>query len=134
LEEDGIENSKEYLKWLNMLITPGSSLGGARPKASVVDENNNLWIAKFPSRFDDSNSGAWEMVAYQIAIDAGIEMSESRVGKYNNSDHTFLTKRFDRIQNQRIHFASAMLANLWLTINWQSLLRNHQTRCSPRSF
>ena len=108
LEEDGVENSKEYLKWLSMLITPGSSLGGARPKASVIDEDNNLWIAKFPSRFDDSNSGAWEMVAYQIAIDAGIKMSESRVGKYNSSGHTFLTKRFDRTHNQRIHFASAM--------------------------
>lgn len=50
LEEDGIESSPEYLKWLNMLISPGSSLGGARPKASVLDEAGNLWIAKFPSQ------------------------------------------------------------------------------------
>ena len=49
IEEDGDETSEEYIKWLNMLISLGSPLGGARPKASVVDENGNLWIAKFPS-------------------------------------------------------------------------------------
>src|SRR5665213_2036510 len=60
-EEDNIDEP-EYLKWINMLIAPGSSLGGARPKASVVDPQNNLWIAKFPSKNDEKNVAAWEMV------------------------------------------------------------------------
>jgi len=108
IEEDGDETSEEYIKWLNLLISPGSSLGGARPKANIVDDKGNLWIAKFPSRADDSNVGGWEMVAYQIAIEAGINMSECKVQKFNNDNHTFLTKRFDREQKNRIHFASAM--------------------------
>jgi len=108
IEEDRDETSEEYIKWLNMLISPGSSLGGARPKASIVDEKRNLWIAKFPSRADDTNVGGWEMVAYQIALEAGINMSECRAQKFNSDNYTFLTKRFDREKNRRIHFASAM--------------------------
>lgn len=108
IEEDGDETSEEYIKWLNMLISPGSSLGGARPKASVVDEDGNLWIAKFPSKHDDTNVGGWEMVAYQIALEAGVNMSECKAQKFNNDNYTFLTKRFDREGNGRIHFASAM--------------------------
>ncbi|MCB9091962.1 MAG: HipA domain-containing protein [Halobacteriovoraceae bacterium] len=107
-EEEGDKISEEYIKWLNMLISPGSSLGGARPKASVVDEKGNLWIAKFPSKHDDTNIGGWEMVAYQIALEAGVNMSECKARKFNNDNYTFLTKRFDREQNNRIHFASAM--------------------------
>ncbi len=68
LEEDDVVNDPEYLNWLNMLIAPGSSLGGARPKASVVDNKGHLWIAKFPSRNDEGNVGAWEWVTYQIAL------------------------------------------------------------------
>lgn len=108
IEEDGDETSEEYIKWLNMLISPGSSLGGARPKASIVDEKGNLWIAKFPSRSDDINVGGWEMVAYQTALGAGVNMSECKAQKFNNDNYTFLTKRFDREQNARVHFASAM--------------------------
>ncbi|MBI2520230.1 MAG: HipA domain-containing protein [Bdellovibrio sp.] len=109
LEEEGIENSKEYLKWINMLMSPGSSLGGARPKASVIDERGNLWMAKFPSRKDDSDIGGWEKVAHLMALDAGIEMCECKVQKFNSPHHTFMTKRFDReTENTRIHFASSM--------------------------
>ncbi len=109
LEEDGTENLEEYLKWINMLISPGSSLGGARPKANVVDEANNLWIAKFPSRYDDTDVGGWEMVAHKIALEAGINMSLCKAQKFSNDNYTFLTKRFDRDESQnRIHFASAM--------------------------
>ncbi len=108
LEDDGDETSEEYLKWLNMLMSPGSSLGGARPKASIVDETNNLWIAKFPSKHDDTNVGGWEMVAYQIALESGINMAECKVKKFNSNSYTFLTKRFDRDKDKRIHFASAM--------------------------
>lgn len=108
IEEDGDETSEEYIKWLNMLISPGSSLGGARPKANIVDEKGNLWIAKFPSRADDTNVGGWEMVAYKIALEAGVNMSECKAQKFNSDNFTFLTKRFDREQKARIHFASAM--------------------------
>ena len=98
----------EHLKWLTMLMSPGSSLGGARPKASVIDQSNHLWIAKFPSRHDDYDIAAWEYVAYQLALNAGIEMAESRIEKFNSHHHTFLTKRFDRRAKCRLHFSSAM--------------------------
>jgi len=92
-----------------MLVSPGSSLGGARPKASVVGENGDLWIAKFPSKNDGDDIGAWEMVTYELAIQCGIEMAESKAQKFSSNQHTFLTKRFDRtIEGKRIHFASAM--------------------------
>jgi serine/threonine-protein kinase HipA len=107
-EEDNVDDL-EYLKWLSMLIAPGSSLGGARPKASVLDAHNNLWIAKFPSRNDDKDIAAWEMVTNQLAILAGLNVAEGKFQKFNNKYHTYLTKRFDRTQNnERIHFASAM--------------------------
>jgi serine/threonine-protein kinase HipA len=59
LENDLIDNDTEILRWLTMLIAPGSSLGGARPKAGVADENGDLWIAKFPSKNDDIDVGAF---------------------------------------------------------------------------
>jgi len=96
-------------KWLNMLLAPGSSLGGARPKASIVDPKGQLWIAKFPSGNDKRDIGAWEMVTHQLAINAGIHVPQAMAGKYYTNQHTFLTKRFDRtVAGGRIHFASAM--------------------------
>lgn len=99
----------DYLKWLNMLISPGSSLGGARPKSCVIDSDDNLWIAKFPSAHDDYDIGAWEFVVYQLADDAGIDMSECLLEKFNSQHHTFLTKRFDRTEESRLYFTSAMM-------------------------
>ena len=108
LEKD-IANDTEQLKWLNMLMAPGSSLGGARPKASVVDPKGQLWIAKFPSGNDKRDMGGWEMVTHQLAINAGLNVPEAMAGKYYGHQHTFLTKRFDRTaESGRIHFASAM--------------------------
>lgn len=107
-EEDNTDDP-EYLKWISMLIAPGSSLGGARPKASVVDTKNNLWIAKFPSRLDEKDVAAWEMVTHELAVKAGINVAEGKLQQFNNRHHTFLTKRFDRTaKEERIHFASAM--------------------------
>lgn len=107
-EEDNTDDV-DYLKWINLLIAPGSSLGGARPKASVLDKNNQLWIAKFPSIKDTKNVGAWEMVANILARNAGLNIAEGGISKFNNGYHTFLTKRFDRNnKGERIHFASAM--------------------------
>ena len=89
-------------------MAPGSSLGGARPKSNVRDEHGDLWIAKFPSNRDTIDKAAWEFLAYKLALSAGIEMSLSRIEKISGNYHTFFTKRFDRLKQERIHFASAM--------------------------
>jgi serine/threonine-protein kinase HipA len=108
LEKDNAEQKPSYSKWLQMLIAPGSSLGGSRPKASVMDKNNQLWIAKFPSGHDATDIGAWEMVAYKLAVKSGIEMADAKLQKLKSRYHTFLSKRFDRTNlDERIHFASA---------------------------
>jgi len=109
LEEDDVIDDPDYLKWLSILVAPGASLGGARPKASIIDDNGELWIAKFPSRNDQGDVGGWEIVTYELAIAAGIDMAESRAQKFSSDHYTFLTKRFDRtVQRKRSHFASAM--------------------------
>jgi len=102
------EEDEELDQWLAMLIAPGSSLGGARPKASVVDEKGDLWIAKFPGKDDDRDVGSWELIVAELARDAGIEMSECRRDSFSKRGYTFLTKRFDRVGTGRLHFASAM--------------------------
>lgn len=106
----GFENDESGLedKWLNQLLAPGSSLGGARPKANVQDERGNLWIAKFPSKHDEVNSGAWEKVVHDLARLCGLDVPESKLETFSKSGSTFLVKRFDRDGNRRIHFASAM--------------------------
>lgn len=95
-------------KWLNQLIRPGSSLGGARPKVTVVDTNGQLWIAKFPSKNDENDTGAWEIVAHDLAKLCGLNVPEAKMEKFSSLGSTFLVKRFDRIGEKRIHFASAM--------------------------
>lgn len=95
-------------KWLNQLIRPGSSLGGARPKATVMDPKEQLWIAKFPSKNDENDSGAWEMVTHDLAELCGLHVPEAKLEKFSNLGSTYLVKRFDRILNKRVHFASAM--------------------------
>jgi serine/threonine-protein kinase HipA len=109
IESDGAEKDPHYSQWLKMLVVPGSSLGGARPKASVVDEADHLWIAKFPSVQDSNDIGAWEMVAHKLAQKVGVVTAEAMLRKFNSKYHTFLSKRFDRTaEGKRIHFASAM--------------------------
>ncbi|WP_159730315.1 type II toxin-antitoxin system HipA family toxin [Sphingobacterium sp. 18053] len=108
---DRLENDKsndDLKEWLTILMAPGSSLGGARPKANILDDNNELWIAQFPSKNDIFNKGAWEFLSYQLAIGAGIKMAPSKMEKIAENYHTFFTKRFDREKKDRIHFASAM--------------------------
>ena len=96
-------------RWLRMLLAPGSSLGGARPKANVRMPDGSLWIAKFPSRNDDSNVGAWESVAMTLAQQCGIDIAPFRTAELGNRYATFLTRRFDRTDDhRRIHFTSAM--------------------------
>ena len=96
-------------KWLMQLVQPGTSLGGARPKASVVDEKKNLYVAKFPSRKDLYDVGLWEHFAHLMARKAGITCAETRTIKAGGKYHTLLSKRFDRTsEGRRVHFASAM--------------------------
>lgn len=109
LEKEDISEDPDYYKWLSMLIAPGSSLGGARPKASVLDANNELWIAKFPSLNDITDVGAWEMVVNQLARSAGINMAHGMLDQFSGKNHTYLTKRFDRDAGEnRIHYSSAL--------------------------
>lgn len=108
IEKDDDIDSDEYYRWLKMLISPGSSLGGARPKACVTDEQGYLWIAKFPNLNDTHDVGAWEMVCYELALAAGVDMFPSEIKQFSSQHHTFLTKRFDRDGEKRLHFSSAM--------------------------
>lgn len=109
LEGDNAEDEADYGRWLNMLVAPGGSLGGARPKASVVDERGGLWIAKFPSRSDDEDVGAWEAVVQVLASRAGLTTPVVRVRRFGSQHHTFLSRRFDRDEKGRpVHFASAL--------------------------
>jgi len=99
---------QEEERWIELLLAPGSSLGGARPKANIIDDNGELWIAKFPSRNDNINKANWEYLAHLLAIQSGIPMSECRLENVYGDHHTFFTKRFDRLFDERIHFSSAM--------------------------
>ena len=101
--DDGMEE-----KWLKQLVAPGSSLGGARPKASVLAPNGSLWIAKFPSKNDEINVGAWEMVVHDLAVMCNLNVPEAKLENFSKIGSTFLTKRFDRDGKRRIHFASAI--------------------------
>lgn len=96
-------------KWIAQLIQPGTSLGGARPKAGVLDDSGNLCIAKFPSRKDDYDTGLWEHFSHLLARKAGINAAQTKVLGGLRKYHTLLSKRFDRTdEGKRIHFASSM--------------------------
>ncbi len=92
---------------LRLLLAPGSSLGGARPKASVRDRDGHLAIAKFPHKDDETNAVLWEGVALRLAAKAGIPVPDWRIESVVNKP-VLLLRRFDRVQGQRIPFLSAM--------------------------
>ena len=109
LERDEDNSTAAGDDWLRMLIAPGGSLGGARPKASVVDPDGRLWIAKFPSVRDDHDVGAWELVVHTLARGLGLGVPNGIANRFASSHHTFLVMRFDRtVTDRRLHFASAM--------------------------
>jgi len=95
-------------QWLAVLVAPGASLGGARPKANFTQEDGSLWIGKFPARDDDRDVGAWEYVVHQLAQRAGITVPPAKLVKLNNEFHTFCVQRFDRAGTARRFYASAM--------------------------
>lgn len=109
LEQEGVENDPKLAEYLKLLFAPGSSLGGARPKSSVLAPDGSLWIAKFPSKEDTKNVGAWEAVAYELAVKCGLNVPLAKAEKFGSKHHTFLVKRFDRLpRDKRVHFSSAM--------------------------
>lgn len=109
LEEEGIEDDPKFAEYLKLLFAPGASLGGARPKASVLDPKGNLWIAKFPSKEDSKDVGGWEAVVYELAVKCGLNVTLAKAERFANKHHTFLVKRFDRLPSEkRVHFSSAM--------------------------
>lgn len=109
IEKSEEENLLPAKKWIAQLVQPGTSLGGARPKASVIGDDRILYVAKFPSRKDDYDVGLWEHFSHLLATKAGINASKTKVLATGEKYHTLLSQRFDRTNDsKRIHFASAM--------------------------
>lgn len=109
IEKSEEANALPEKRWITQLVQPGSSLGGARPKANVVDTDRSIYVAKFPSLKDDYDAGLWENFCHLLAKNAGINAAETKVLEINDKYHTLLSRRFDRTDaGRRIHFASAM--------------------------
>ncbi|MBR0170761.1 MAG: type II toxin-antitoxin system HipA family toxin [Bacteroidales bacterium] len=107
IEEDIEKGETPKDRWIRQLYNPGTSLGGARPKANIRTTDGFLQIAKFPSRNDKIDVGLWEHLCHLLAKEAGILTASTNVimlGKH----HTLLSQRFDRYNSRRIHFASSM--------------------------
>ena len=90
------------------LLDPGSSLGGARPKASIYGNKGELYLAKFSNKKDEMNLPQLEYFAYLLATKVGVSMMPSKLLNLDNRHSVFLTERFDRMGNKRIHYASFM--------------------------
>ena len=103
-----IDDLEALRKWLSVLVAPGASLGGARPKANFTEADGSLWIGKFPARDDDRDVGAWELVAHGLALKAGVDVPAAKAVRLNNEFHTFCVQRFDRANGTRRFYASAM--------------------------
>lgn len=105
---DADDRGAEEERWVRDLLCPGSSLGGARPKANVTAPDGSLWIAKFPSVKDDWDVGALEYRTSVLARKAGLVVPETKQSKLSRNGTTFFSRRFDRDGGRRIHYASAM--------------------------
>lgn len=108
LSNHRIDDLDALRQWLAVLVAPGASLGGARPKANFTEADGSLWIGKFPARNDDRDAGAWEFVTHTLAKQAGIEVPAAKLIRLNSDFHTFCVQRFDRGNGQRKFYASAM--------------------------
>ncbi len=95
-------------RWLSVLVAPGSSLGGARPKANFLETDKTSWIAKFPAMDDDLDVGAWEGLTHALALNAGVNMPPAKTIKFGADHRTFCVRRFDRSPAGRVFYASAM--------------------------
>lgn len=110
LTRKNIDDLDQLRRWLAVLVAPGASLGGARPKANFRDTDGALWIAKFPAHDDARDIGAWEGVAWWLARQAGIDMPPAKVVQLGGGGHhAFCVRRFDRTLGEtRKFYASAM--------------------------
>lgn len=115
LTRKDINDLDQLRRWLAVLVAPGASLGGARPKANFRDKTGALWIAKFPAHDDARDIGAWEGVAWWLARQAGVDMPLAKVERLGpGGRHTFCVERFDRTKGadgnpgKRRFYASAM--------------------------
>lgn len=109
IEQAEERNELPEQRWIEQLIDPGTSLGGARPKANVVDTDGKLYVAKFPSKKDLEDTELIEHFSHRLAAAAGIRVAETRVVKISHNRHLLLSERFDRTADgRRVHFASAM--------------------------
>jgi serine/threonine-protein kinase HipA len=108
LTQKRIDDLDALRKWLTVLVAPGASLGGARPKANFTELDGSLWIGKFPAREDDRDVGAWEFAAHQLAQRAGIDVPAAKLLHLGGEFQTFCVQRFDRALGQRRFYASAM--------------------------
>jgi serine/threonine-protein kinase HipA len=102
-----LQEDRESEDDLQLLFEPGSSLGGARPKAAVQDAQGKLWMAKFPGTQDHWDVPLWEYISLQLAVEAGLRVPSFRLEKVGGKN-VLLTERFDRDGTARIPFASAM--------------------------
>ena len=103
------DDLEQLRRWLAVLVAPGASLGGARPKANFMELDGTVWIAKFPAWQDTRDVGAWEYLVWILAQQAGVQMPPAKKLKIGNSGyHTFCVQRFDRVNQQRRFYASAM--------------------------
>ena len=98
----------EEQQWITLLLAPGSSLGGARPKATYRDLDGSLWMAKFRSHEDTYDVGLWEFVLTTLADLVGIDVPPTKLLPTDSGHHIFCAKRFDRDGEQRKVYASAM--------------------------
>ena len=108
LEDPDAADRAQFSDWLTALLAPGSSLGGARPKANFTARDGSLWIAKFPSRDDRRDMGAWEMVVHALAEAAGVIVPPAKLLALAGRHRTFACQRFDRVGDRRRFFVSAM--------------------------
>jgi serine/threonine-protein kinase HipA len=92
---------------LQLIFAPGSSLGGARPKASVIDQHGRLSIAKFPKETDEYSIETWEEIALRLADRAGIMTAHHELLQVAGRA-ALLSRRFDRVDGRRVPFLSAM--------------------------
>ena len=109
VEKSEEQNQLPEMRWIQQLVHPGTSLGGARPKAGVMDSDGILYIAKFPSRNDDYDVALWEHHSHLLAKAAGVNAASTSTIQAGQKYHALLSKRFDRLPDgRRKHFASAL--------------------------
>lgn len=108
IERGAKASEGERAAWLEKLIAPGASLGGARPKATFENSDGAMWMAKFPAPTDLRDKGAWEYVMGRLALRARLTVPEHGLLSLGPNHHTFIARRFDRQGSHRVMFASAM--------------------------